>query len=795
MENYIIATEKVNKKMYEMMPEKDNTQILDYEAYESMYSFQRMEQGVKRDTEHMKALGLIFDRLVFDFDDAKCPDLAMEEGRNLQKWFNEQFNGLESELWFSGNKGCHLYVYFEPIPIDNPKEVVEKIYNTLHKDLKRLDTSLKDIYTRLIRTKGSKHQKTNLYKIPINNMTGYNNILDHAKHPIEKIPEKKYNNNILFNEFIKNISDSLKNKKKETVQEFKPVLNNIDLNALKQAFMEVYKEGNMNLTAYPLIHCFRRAGHTTEQIKEFFYSLPVNQNFNQVNMWINTSEKGNLVGIKKLISNWEEAGASEKAINIVHSYFKPKNEDDSLYNEIIYLLEKGKYSKKLIKKIAKYLYTVYNIHRSKTTLSLLQLDTELNAFVPLSIEEFKTFCHDLHFHLDDDEFLKLEKSIRSDVEANYNLIHFNNCIYSMNDLKCYDFKNKDSVYCLTKVPYEYNSITKRDNFMKDFLMSSFENDIDKVKGVLEIIGYLLIDGNPSEKAFFFTGIAGSGKSTLGNIISALFDNKIAVINSNDLNNTHHTANLLGNKLCFVEEPEYNKRFKDFIKTMVSQSSITVNPKGKQEITIPLMEKPKLCMFANTIPLNHVNQALLQKIVIVEFKKSFRNTDKAIPNLHKKIIEDKWSMEWLIYHSLWAYKDMIDNNRGFYWARDENETGNLIDKYSDPISYYIERNYMICYDFYNQGWDNVSDFINMYNVPNYEELSKEIIDWGLSEGVEIPVKNGEIHGRHLTSKIKSAFMLDNDFIDDYGHRNKHTAKLVNNKHKNGSYPLYLIPKKE
>lgn len=464
----------------------------------------------------------------------------------------------------------------------------------------------------------------------------------------------------------------------------------------------------------------------------------------------------------------------------------------TLYDDIISMLEKGKYTKILIKKIAKYLYTEENIHRSKTTLSLLKLDKTLNAFVPLSIAEFKTVCHDLHFHLDDDEFLKLEKSIRSDVEANYNLIHFNNCIYDMDDLKCYDFKNKDSVYCLTKVPYDYNTISKRNNLMKDFLMSSFENDLDKVKGVLEIIGYLLIDGNPSEKAFFFTGIAGSGKSTLGNIISALFDDKIAVINSNDLNNTHHTANLLNNKLCFVEEPEYNKRFKDFIKIMVSQSSITVNPKGKQEINIPLMEKPKLCMFANTIPLNHVNLALLQKIVIVEFKKSFRNTDNAIPNLHKKIIEDKWSMEWLIYHSLWAYKDMMDNNRSFYWARDENETGNLIDKYSDPISYYLERHYRICYDYYNIGWDSVSDFINLYQVPNYQELSDEILEWGIKEGVEIPVKDSKIHGKVLSSKIKKTFMLDDKFMDDFGHLNKHTAKLVCNKNHNGSYPLFMVP---
>ena len=473
-------------------------------------------------------------------------------------------------------------------------------------------------------------------------------------------------------------------------------------------------------------------------------------------------------------------------------YMRKENAKE-LYKEILSNLKKGKYSKYIIKRIAKYLFENYHIRRSKTTKILLKLDTRLNAYVPIDEAEFRDLLYKLHFHLDDDEVLKLEKSIALTVEPTYNVVHFNNCLFDMNTLECLNNKGKNPIYCLTKVPYNYTTVTARDPLIKKFLYSSFEQDTDKIRGVLEIIGYLLTDGNIKERAFFFTGIAGSGKSTLGNIISALIDNRVGIINTGDLNNTHHTSNLLGKKLCMIEEPEKNKKFNDFLKSMVGQSDLTVNPKGKQEITIPQIEKPIVCMFSNKLPFKVMNKALLQKIVLITFNKSFRRTDEQIENLHSKIVNDRKSMEWLIYHSLLCYKDLVDGKREFYWSKNEEETEEAIDKYGDPIAYFLENHFKISYDYYNQGWDSNSDFINMYGVKSAQEISAEIIEWGTREGVEIPTKKGKIHGVTLSYAIKRAFMLEDTFMDDYGRIHKHNSKLVDSKHHHGSYFMFLIPK--
>lgn len=163
--------------------------------YESIYIYTDEHKKILEETGSLSGItGLMTDKVVFDFDSNRKPELALEDARELVFRLLEVFGENKSAIrcFFSGNKGYHVEVHFDNEYIN--REQFEKIIFHFAGDLETFDISVKD-EQRVFRFPLSKHEKTGLYKLPIlvDNFTDETNshsvFVNEAKRPNDNYAE------------------------------------------------------------------------------------------------------------------------------------------------------------------------------------------------------------------------------------------------------------------------------------------------------------------------------------------------------------------------------------------------------------------------------------------------------------------------------------------------------------------------------------------------------------------------------------------------------------------------------
>jgi hypothetical protein len=135
---------------------------------------------------------------------------AVDDAKLFSKIFERNY-GKEPALFFSGFKGCHAYVFFEPFEIKNINRTVHHFAENVKKsyDLEAMDLSVnKDAMSRISRIPYSKHQFTDLTVIPFETSDSYNEIVRRAQDP--KIQSFNVENHLTdFNIQLKKIDEIL----------------------------------------------------------------------------------------------------------------------------------------------------------------------------------------------------------------------------------------------------------------------------------------------------------------------------------------------------------------------------------------------------------------------------------------------------------------------------------------------------------------------------------------------------------------------------------------------------------
>ena len=360
----------------------------------------------------------------------------------------------------------------------------------------------------------------------------------------------------------------------------------------------------------------------------------------------------------------------------------------------------------------------------------------------------------------------------------YNIVKFSNGLYSMKEHQLITPENP--VFTLIESPYAYNPDAEPE-YIDSYLYTSLEKATDDetdeyVTGVLEFIGYLFTSGNGRNILGWITGIGGGGKSTFANIIQAIFGNRCADLDFADIEkNTHSTSILVGNHLNVVREADdgivtNNKPYK----VLVGNEPIPINPKNQHPYMLPKEEVPKSVMVANNIPpFKNPVLSIIQRFLIIEFNKLFRNTDNDIKDLADLIINSNPDMEWLIYHSLEAYKEMVESKKGFKLKLSDAKTKELMYKHSKPVNYLVNK-LILKHDknafdtevkLYKESANGETTFSKPYIVTG--ELNELIVYYAKKDGVEIPLseKTGKVDGRILTKAIRDEFDLHEYYLDD------------------------------
>lgn len=376
----------------------------------------------------------------------------------------------------------------------------------------------------------------------------------------------------------------------------------------------------------------------------------------------------------------------------------------------------------------------------------------------------------------------------------YNIVNFKNGLYDMKQHQL--IKPDKPIFTLIESPFDYNPNAKP-KYMIDFLNSTFERDTpeeteEEIKGIKQLIGYLFTSGNIKNILIFFTGIGGGGKGTFATIIAELFKGKTTQLDFSKVEkDTHATSILIGKHLNIVRENQ-DRIVEDntTYKLLSGNDPIDVNPKNQTPYELPSEEVPKSIMNANNLPnFRNPDKSIIQRFVVVEFRKIFRTTDKDIPDLAKIIIESKEDMEWLIYESLNEYKQMMESKEDFILRISESETLELLFKHSNPLNYLI-RKLIGKHD--PEALDDeisISDetgetsFTTPYIIA--DELNQLMVYLSEQEGIQIPFdkKTGKVSSRRLLNAIRDEFDLFDYYLKtSRGNEKKYSTinKKINGK---------------
>ena len=350
----------------------------------------------------------------------------------------------------------------------------------------------------------------------------------------------------------------------------------------------------------------------------------------------------------------------------------------------------------------------------------------------------------------------------------YNIVKFNNGLY---DMKQHKLINPDKpVFTLIESPFDYNPNAKPE-YIKEYLDSTFERKTTEeteteIKGVKQVIGYLFTSGNIYNALIFLIGIGGAGKGTLATIIAEIFKGKTTQLDFTKIEkDTHATSILIGNHLNIVRETK-NGTVEDntIYKLLSGNDPIDVNPKNQHPYELPAEEVPKTLMNANNLPkFKNPEISILQRFVLIEFKKIFRNTSDDVRDLANLIIQNKQDMEWLIFESLEAYREMVESGEDFILRLSEKETLELIYKHSKPLEYLI-RKLILKHDPDAYDYDESnSEFTTNYVVA--DELNKLVVYLAETEGIQIPLdeKTHKASSRKLLNAIKTEFDLHDYYL--------------------------------
>lgn len=353
------------------------------------------------------------------------------------------------------------------------------------------------------------------------------------------------------------------------------------------------------------------------------------------------------------------------------------------------------------------------------------------------------------------DLLEAIASISSRLVPTHNIVKFPNLVYDIANFKV--IEPKEPIFSLVESKYRYNPKAES-TILKEFLYSSLARETEEetektVKGLLELIGYLFTSGNKYNILPILAGVSGGGKSVLTNILTHIFGkDKIADLGLQQMNKDPHGLASLSNKhLNFIRDSEGGLiEDNGNLKKLIGNEDIGVNPKYKPPYIIPKEEVPKTVLIANNIPRFRTKSDIINKLIIIEFLVKFRGTDKENPNLEEEILANPNEIEWLIYNSIEAYKE-IQQGQDFILKLPIDETLKLMDKHTNPISYLLGL------------------VIEEHNPAKALELDQPILTHELNQvliylaevyGVDIELdKNGLIPARLLLTAIKKEFNLE------------------------------------
>lgn len=400
------------------------------------------------------------------------------------------------------------------------------------------------------------------------------------------------------------------------------------------------------------------------------------------------------------------------------------------------------------------------------------LDKTNNVYMSLEFDDIMTKLNDeigKNLVCNDD----LEKGLTfldTRLEPEANKVRFKNCIYDM--VKHETVTLEDPILTLVELDYNYNPNAKS-TYLKQFLETSLakktkEETDNSIKGLKQLVGYCFVSGNPRNALPIITGIAGGGKSIVADILTNMFGkNNICNISLQDLTSgyAHNTEGMVEKHLNIIFDSDDSEIMQNgIIKQITGNDAVKINPKGTKSFLLPKEQVPKTIMICNMPPaFKRLEDAILERLVIIEFEIKFRGTSRQDPELADKILKDTEEIEWFIYECLEEYKLMCQNKEDFLLRTDKTQTNRTLNKHTHPLEYLLNK---LVYTIYSDEWNTLEDLENMglhasKQTKIYQpDIHSILLMLSEEEGLELPTnKDHKLTQQKITKTIKEVFIDD------------------------------------
>ena len=271
-DNLLLSENKVaNRHELSQLTREEKLELVSEVKFEEEQAIQDLSIEEKREYFHKK------------FTMNKYLEAPLNEAKKVAEEFVK--GGLKPLIFFSGSKGFHMLVKFNPVDVANINEIVELLGNNIKErlGLTTLDSSvIKHTTKRVIRIPYSMHQKTGLYKNPVNLNKDYFEIIDSCL-------ERNYNklsditqDSSYFESQLKYLDDSITERNKQRFEEESDFLSTTRYNsknnilketAFKKNYKKLLKDGSKWYMVFSLIHLAKRTGIAKTDVKQFFKDI------------------------------------------------------------------------------------------------------------------------------------------------------------------------------------------------------------------------------------------------------------------------------------------------------------------------------------------------------------------------------------------------------------------------------------------------------------------------------------------------------------------------------------------
>lgn len=247
--------------------------------------------------------------------------------------------------------------------------------------------------------------------------------------------------------------------------------------------------------------------------------------------------------------------------------------------------------------------------------------------------------------------------------------------------------HRRELYRTTQIPIAFDP-TARAPLFERFLMDVFRDDQDrddKIRVVLEMMGYSLMSHANREKFALLIGAGANGKSVLLATLEALLGKEnVAGVQPSNFDNRFQRGHLDQKLANIISELKQGETIADAeLKAITSGEAATVEHKGKD----PFVMRPFATCWFGTNHMPHTrdySDAFFRRALVIKFNRVFAPSEQD-PNLKQKL---RAELPGILNHALGAYAAVVVRN-GFTVPASSLEAQRKWQVEADQVAQFVE----------------------------------------------------------------------------------------------------------